>query len=240
MFMLIYFDMAFFAVLKIIEGNNSTTARKVAYIMSYISFVLVIVAPIVFVVLLLKKFHALKNKEAKAQFNTLVLKIDKANKWRVINVAFFFGRRLITALLLTLPITTKFIFMQYVLILVTSHAYILYMVAVKPYQTPLLNAFVLANETFYSSLLVLIFIFSDATPQLTIKVVAGFALNISILLLVIANIAFIIYSVIKGRVYMKEKIKQAKEKRAQEEAKREREEKEKKEEDFSSKLYCSV
>lgn len=80
------------------------------------------------------------------------------------NVAFFFGRRLLTAALLTLPIDNQYIFLQYVFILVSSHAYILYLVASKPYQTPIFNAYVLANETFYSALIILIFIFSDATP----------------------------------------------------------------------------
>jgi hypothetical protein len=47
---------------------------------------------------------------------------------------------------------------------VTSHVYILYLVASKPYQTPVFNAYMLANETFYSALIILIFIFSDATP----------------------------------------------------------------------------
>jgi len=49
------------------------------------------------------------------------------------NPAYFFARRLLTAMLLTLPIENTFIFLQYVFILMSSHAYILYMVAVKPY-----------------------------------------------------------------------------------------------------------
>jgi len=61
--------------------------------------------------MILKKFKVLKIKVSKEKFNTLVLKIDKGGKWRVINVAFFFGRRLLTAMLLTLPITTEFIFL---------------------------------------------------------------------------------------------------------------------------------
>ena len=61
----------------------------------------------------------------------------------------------------------------------------------------------------------MIFIFSDATPQLNIKVVAGVALIIAIFLLVLANIAFIIYSMIKGKPKLKEEIKQAKIKRAE-------------------------
>ena len=75
----------------------------------------------------------------------------------------------------------------------------------------------LANETFYSALIILIFIFSDATPQLNIKVIAGLALVISIFLLVLANIVFIGYIVYKGRDNLKIAIKDAKVKRVEEE-----------------------
>jgi uncharacterized membrane protein len=99
----------------------------------------------------------------------------------------------------------------------------------------------LANETFYSALIILIFIFSDATPQLNIKVIAGIALVISIFLLVLANIVFIGYIVFKGRDNLKIAIKEAKEKRIEEEQKEKEEEEErqakkKKEEEEFSKL----
>jgi MFS family permease len=223
--MLIYFDFTFFSVMKIQDKNNDSSIRKVALFFSYIFFVISIVAPVFFVALILKRFELFKIKEAKKNYNTLVLKIDKNNKWRVIHVAFFFGRRLITAILLTLPITSQFIFLQYVFILVTSHAYILYMVATKPFQTPIMNSYILANETFYSALIILIFIFSDATPQISIKIVAGklfypilipliaIALMVSIFLLVLANIIYIIYNMVKGKLKLKESIKEAKKKR---------------------------
>jgi len=62
-------------------------------------------------------------------------------------------------------------------------------------------------------------------------------------LLVIANIAFIIYSMIKGKPKLKEQIKNAKVKRAEQEEKERLEEEERKakkkkeEEEFSSNLY---
>lgn len=132
-FMLVYFDFTFFSIMKIIEGNNSTIMRKVALFFSYFFFVISVVIPVFLIALLLKRFDVLKLKEGKRKFNTLVLKIDKASRWRIINLAFFFGRRLLTAMLLTLPVDNQYIFLQYVFILVSSHAYILYMVATKPY-----------------------------------------------------------------------------------------------------------
>ena len=104
LFMLVYFDLTFFAVMKIIEGNNNTSFRKIALIFSYVFFVISIVAPVFLVTLLVRRFDVMKIKEAKRSFNSLVLKIDKDNIWRIINVGFFFGRRLLTAMLLTLPI----------------------------------------------------------------------------------------------------------------------------------------
>lgn len=109
--MIIYFDFTFFSVMKIQDKNNDSTIRKVALFMSYIFFVISIVAPVFFVALILKRFELLKIKEAKKNYNSLVLKIDKGSKWRAVHVAFFFGRRLLTAVLLTLPISSQFIFL---------------------------------------------------------------------------------------------------------------------------------
>jgi len=199
-YMLAYFDATFFAVMKIIDEDNDTTARKMALLLSYILFVISIVLPVFLIAIVYRRFDILKLKEAKQSFNSLLLKIDKASKWRVMNPAYFFARRLLTAMLLTLPIDNTFIFLQYVFILMSSHAYILYMVAVKPFQTPAINSYVLANETFYSALIIAIFIFSDATPELNIKFGAGVALMVSLVLLVVANIAQNVYTIVQGPV----------------------------------------
>ena len=128
-------------------------------------FVISIVLPVFLIAIVYRRFDILKLKEAKQSFNSLLLKIDKASKWRVMNPAYFFARRLLTAMLLTLPIDNTFIFLQCVFILMSSHAYILYMVAVKPFQTPAINSYVLANETFYSALIIAIFIFRIWIPS---------------------------------------------------------------------------
>jgi hypothetical protein len=94
--MMAYFDITFFALMKILDGNNSTTVRKVALFFSYGIFVLSVVAPVAFIAILLRRFDVLKVKEAKQKFNTLVLKIDKNSKWRVAHIGFFFSRRLLT------------------------------------------------------------------------------------------------------------------------------------------------
>jgi len=154
-----------------------------------------------------KRFEVLKIKHAKASFNTVVLKIDKQSRWRLIVPGYFFFRRLLTACLLSMPIDNTFIFLQYVFILMSSHAYVLFLVAIKPYQSPLLNNYMLANETFYSALIIAIFIFSDATPELNIKFGAGVVLMSSIFLLIFANFLMVVVLMIKGRAKLKDEIK---------------------------------
>ena len=225
--------------MKMIEGNNSTLVRKLALLLSYVLFVVNIVMPVFLITVIYRRFEILKIKEAKQSFNTLLLQIDKNSKMRVANPAYFFLRRLITAVLITLPIDNTFIFLQYVFILMTSHAYILYLVAVKPYQTIGINSYVLANETFYSALIIAIFIFSDATPELNIKFGAGVALMTSLVLLVVSNLCANFAYLIMGRDKMKKSIKDQKLKRAEKEALERAEEEErrlkqkKEEEDFT-------
>ena len=89
----------------------------------------------------------------------------------------------------------------------SSHAYVLYLVSVKPYQTPMMNNFVLANETFYSALIISIFIFSDATPELFIKFAAGVVLIAATFLLLFANFLMFLIQMFKGREKLKEEIK---------------------------------
>lgn len=110
-YMLIYFDSTFFSVMKILEGNNTTTTRKLALVLSYVLFVINIVMPVFLITIIYRRFEILKIKEAKQSFNSLLLQIDKASKVRVVNPAYFFFRRLITAVLLTLPIQNTFIFL---------------------------------------------------------------------------------------------------------------------------------
>lgn len=217
-YMLVYFDFTFFAVMKIIEGDNTTTGRKAAVLLSYILFVTSIILPVYLVQQIFKNFQVLQIKRAKESFNALVLKIDKGSKVRVMNVAYFFGRRFLTALILTVPLTNTFIFLQYVLIMASSHAYILYIVAVKPYQTLGYNLYVLANEVFYSAIFLAIFIFTDAVPETNVKVGAGYVLIVSLICLGVINVIMMFAQVFYGGEIMKKTIKDSKLKREEKEA----------------------
>lgn len=82
--MLAYFDLTFFSVMKLVEGNDSTQARKIATMASYIIFTLSIIVPTFLMFIVCKRFEVMKIKAAKATFNTLVLKIDKQSRWRLV------------------------------------------------------------------------------------------------------------------------------------------------------------
>ena len=84
----------------------------------------------------------------------------------------------------------------------------------------------LANETFYSALIIAIFIFSDATPELNIKIGAGVALMSSLILLIIANLVMNVAQMYYGRDALKRTIRESKLKRAEKEALEEAEEQE--------------
>jgi len=100
----------------------------------------------------------------------------------------------------------------------SSHAYVLYMVAVKPFKTTAMNGYVLANETFYSALIIAIFIFSDATPEMAIKRQAAISMIVSLCLIVIANAITNLVQLIRGPAKLKAEAKESKVKRAEKEA----------------------
>jgi len=93
------------------EGNNSTSARKAALLVSYIIFVFNIVMPVFLITVVFRRFEILKLKHGKQSFNALLTNIDKQSKIRVGNIIYFFFRRALTAILLTLKIDHTFIFL---------------------------------------------------------------------------------------------------------------------------------
>lgn len=100
----------------------------------------------------------------------------------------------------------------------SSHAFVLYMVAIKPFQTMGINWYVLANETFYSTLIIAMFIFSDATPELNIKFGSAVALISSLILIVVVNLLINIVTMFRGKARLKKEIIDQKKKRSEAEA----------------------
>jgi len=108
--MLTYFDLTFFSVMKIVEGDpvpvdgkEVSELRKMANIVSYVILVMSAVVPFFLMFVVCRRFEVMKIKHAKAAFNTVVLKIDKQSRWRLIVPGYFFFRRYLTACLLSMP-----------------------------------------------------------------------------------------------------------------------------------------
>lgn len=76
-YMLCYFDMTFFSLMKIMEDDNSTSFRKALLLISYVCLIINFILPVFLITLIFRRFEILKIKEAKQSFNTLLLKIDK-------------------------------------------------------------------------------------------------------------------------------------------------------------------
>jgi len=152
----------------------------------------------------------MKIKEAKQNFNTLVLKLDKAKRIRIITPIFFFIRRFATAVMLTVELDSKLIFLQYVAIVVISHAWMIYVMTIKPYSNPLLNRFVFTSEGTYVLCCVSTLVFSDSEPSLTIKIGFSFVLFTTVIMLIFNNFLCVILLLYKGPEKLKEEIKVAK------------------------------
>jgi uncharacterized BrkB/YihY/UPF0761 family membrane protein len=77
--------------------------------------------------------------------------------------------------------------------LMSSHVYCLYLLAVKPYQTAGYNAYVLSYEICYAVATIALFIFSDATPKVKSKNDAAVWLVVAMICLLISNVVMFMY-----------------------------------------------
>jgi hypothetical protein len=113
--MLSYYDLTFFAVMKLTKMDEDpvpiSNARKMANIASYCILVGSVIIPFMFSLLICKRFPHFKIKESKKAFNTLILNLDKGRRLRIISPIFFFIRRFVTAVMLTVPLDSKLIFL---------------------------------------------------------------------------------------------------------------------------------
>jgi hypothetical protein len=57
--------------------NDVNDTRRALAITAYIIFTLIILLPLIFMTVVCSRFDLMKIKEAKASFNTLIVKIDK-------------------------------------------------------------------------------------------------------------------------------------------------------------------
>ena len=103
--MFAYFDLLILTMLGVFYNSESATKKSwisFTRLFSVIGLSALIILPIVAVVALLWRFQFFLDKHSKKTLGTLLLKIDKGHKFRVIQPAFFFIRRIVTAYLIIL------------------------------------------------------------------------------------------------------------------------------------------
>ena len=121
----------------------------------------------------------------------------------------------------------------------SSNAYIVYIVANRPYATATYNSYALFCETCYTVMLIMLYIFSDATPEMQMKIGGGVALIVTMVSLILSNMILNVTQMYYGRDAIRrdkhEQMKQRamREKIAEEEAEEVRLQLKKEEEEFT-------
>jgi len=161
-YMLTYFDLTFFSVMKIVEGNDSTHMRRLATLSSYVIICVNLSVPLFLSAMLCWRYKVLKIKEAKQSFSTLVLKLDKSSWFSILPPIFFFFRRCFTAIMLSFPLENPFVFIQYMCLVFLSNVWSIYLINFRPYKSRLYSNYMATNESFYSLITMYTLIFTDS------------------------------------------------------------------------------
>ena len=142
----------------------------------------------------------MKDKTGKESFNTLLLKVDKEDRYRIFLPAFYFLRRFVTALLLVLGARgTAPAYVQFVVIIIMSASLLFYLANTEPYVQRRYSTFVFLLELVYFLLAMAIFVFTDATDNVDIKFVMACACLVLLALFFVINISMAIYFMLTGR-----------------------------------------
>ena len=218
-----YIDLAFLSAVRVFNSDQSTAILKLGMVGGIVILILTFALPIIIVTLLFLKFDKLKEKKFKTRFNSLLLKIDKGTKWRVFNPVFFFVRRWLFALILVMSLESQAVFLQYIILLVFSCIYLLYLFSYEPYSTFQQNMLVISMEMLFLVLICCSFMYSDATPDVSVKFTNGVIVCMTMILMLCVNIAGTLFVLIKGKAAIKQMTKEQKERRKEQEEELQRE-----------------
>ena len=100
-----YIDLVLIAGIVLFESSEDVLSLWGIVALLVITFTIFIPLSVLFY--LCSKFNQLQDKEQKQNFNTLLLKVDKEDRWRIFLPCFFFFRRFMTAIILVLGATGK-------------------------------------------------------------------------------------------------------------------------------------
>ena len=94
-----YFDLVFISGIVLFDSEDAISLQS---IIAMLILAVTVLMPWFVLFYLCAKFDKLKLKEGKQNFNTLLLKVDKEDRWRIFLPCFYFFRRFVTSLTLVL------------------------------------------------------------------------------------------------------------------------------------------
>jgi len=184
--MLAYIDIVLIAGIVLFDGSEEVLSISGILALLVITFTFFIPLSVLFY--LCSKFNSLTDKQAKQNFNTLLLKVDKEDRWRIFLPCFYFIRRFATSVILVLGATDKApAYVQFSVIISLSAILMFYLAKEEPYVTRKLNIFVFLMELVYFSLGMMAFAFTDATDDKGLKDLAATGMLILLCFFVLAN-----------------------------------------------------
>lgn len=217
-FMLGYLDMVFIASARIFDSDQETTLQLVGTVIGILVLVGTLVIPILALYYLYAHFDRLQEDEFKKPVSQLVYCLDEGQKSRLFTTAFYFARRWMTGLMLVMSLNSQAVFMQYVLIIVFSAIYLIYLLSYEPYVLHSMNIYVISMELVYVVLGGACFLFTDSTPDILIKTLTAVVCMILICVTIAINLGFGIWLLCTGRAKLDEKIATETEQRRAKEA----------------------
>ena len=96
--MIAYMDLVLIASLVLFHNDVLSFYGILALLIITFAFFV----PLSVLFYLCSRFNQLREKEQKRKFNTLLLKVDKEDRWRIFLPCFYFFRRFFTALMLAI------------------------------------------------------------------------------------------------------------------------------------------
>jgi len=127
-----YMDLVFISGIVLFDSEEDVLSFRSIIALLILSFTVFL--PWLVLFYLCAKFEKLQTKEMKSHFNTILLKVDKEDRWRIFLPCFYFFRRFATALILVLATTGSAPdYVQFSVIISLSAILLFYLAKEEPY-----------------------------------------------------------------------------------------------------------
>ena len=132
----------------------------------------------------------------------LITGIDKGARIRMFQVIYFFFRRFIFCYCMA----TETLSMRYTIIVFFTVFGVVWTNGLRPYKEYWLNLYMGAMELLYLSCLVFFIVFTDIMPEISAKVICSIIFFVIVCSVMILNLAYSIYIMMKDRSKYKEDV----------------------------------